>query len=283
MSFLAIIVALLLVQAWGSGTRVHRDNWFYNWQSRVGAWGVSGGLKLALLVLPPVLATSLLLDALEPVLFGLLWIVLAAGLLLYAFGRGDFHVLMQRYRSHCHSGDFEAAYLSAGAEFGWEPGVNDPESAQEVHALIQRELLYEGYQRWFAVLFYFVLLGPAGALAYRLLQLCRESVEPQVARRWVSLADWVPARLLAATFAVTGDFVGSRDALLGVFQRASLGARELLYKVAIVALGIEPCGATDDPSAFGELASAQNREFGSLLARSAVCWVVIISLLVLLY
>ena len=82
---------------------------------------------------------------------------------------------------------------------------------------------------------------------------------------------------------MTGDFVGSRDTLLSAFQRASLGAREMLYKVAVVALGIEPSGATDDPSAFGELASAQNREFGSLLARSAVCWVVIISLLVLLY
>jgi AmpE protein len=282
MSFLAIIIALLLVQAWGSGGRVHHDAWFLSWQSRVGAWNLVPGVELALVVLLPVLLVALVLDALEPALFGLVWIGLAVLLLMYSFGRGDFHALMQRYRSQCHSGDFEAAYLSARTEFGWESAGDDPVSPREVHTLIQREMLYEGFQRWFAVLFYFVLLGPAGALAYRLLHLNAENSELAVVHRWLFLADWIPARLLAATFTVTGDFVGSRDTLLGVLQQASLGARELLYTVAVDALGIEGASAAADQADFGEQASAQNREYGSLLSRSAVCWVAAISLLVLL-
>ena len=50
MTFLAIIVAILLLQAWGTAERVHFDAWFANWQIRVASWGLPGGISLALLV-----------------------------------------------------------------------------------------------------------------------------------------------------------------------------------------------------------------------------------------
>ena len=91
MTFLAIIIALVLVQVWGSGSSMHHDNWFHDWQSRVANWGVARQLKLALVVLVPVVLAQLVLNALAPLLFGLLWIALAVELLLYSLGRRDFH------------------------------------------------------------------------------------------------------------------------------------------------------------------------------------------------
>ena len=282
MTFLAIIIALVLMQAWGPGSRVHRDDWLLGWQSTVARWSVGPQVKLALVVLLPVALVQVILNALVPVLFGLLWIAMAVVLLLYSFGRRDFHELMERYQQQCRSADFEGAYLSTLPELGWATSQDDPVSPREVHALVQRCFIYEGYQRWFAVLFYFVLLGPAGALAYRLLQLCHhDDFEAEQTERWIFLADWVPARLLAAAFTLTGDFVGGRDKLLDGLVDASAQISQLLYAVGTAALGTAPTEPRDD-LVFGQEAATENQETGSLLSRSAAAWVVVVAVAVLL-
>ncbi len=283
MMFLAIIAAVLLLQAWGSAERLHYDAWFASWRFRVSSWNLSGGVSLLLLVLLPSLLLVLLLGMLEPILFGLLWLPLAVVVLLYSFGRGDFQASMGRYRGHVYGGDFEGAYLAASEDFGWDDSSDSPDTALEVHAMIQQALLYEGLQRWFSVLFYFVLLGPAGALAYRLLQLSRDDFEPVLARRCLFLMDWLPARLLAATFGLTGDFIGSRDKLLAGIQDTAADAGDVLYSVGIAALGSDASSPSGEDAVFGPEAAAQNREFDALLSRSAVCWIVALSLLVLLF
>lgn len=281
MLFLALITAVVLLQAWGTAARVQHDGWFDTWQALVASLALPAGVRLALTVLLPVLAVAVILRLAEPLLFGLLWIGLAAVLLLYAFGRGDFQEAMAHYRAHVANGDFEAAYLQACDRFGWARSRDDPATAEQAHALIQRALLYEGFQRWFAVLFYFVLLGPGGALAYRLLQLSGEDSLPSHRRRCLFLVDWVPARLLAASFALTGDFIGSRPALLNALQDTSLEADELLAGVAIEAVGEPSSPAAGDDDSLAAWAAAQNRELGALLSRSAVCWIAVLSLLVL--
>jgi AmpE protein len=281
MTFLAIIIALVLVQVWGSGNRVHHDDWFRRWQTRIAGWSVHPVVKLALVVLVPVALAQMILGVLQPLLFGVLWMAMAVFLLLYSFGRRDFHELMERYRGQCHSADFEGAYLTTLSELGWTTQDDNPVSPQEVHALVQRGFIYEGYQRWFAVLFYFVLLGPAGALAYRLLQMCRHDDEAALVERCLFLVDWVPARLLAAAFALTGDFVGSYHKLLDGLLDTALAAVQLLDVVGTAALGDSSPAA--DAAEFAQQAALQNKETGSLLARSAACWVAIISVAVLLF
>jgi len=280
MSFLAIIFALGLVQLWGSADRLHRDDWFSHWRGRATAWQVPPWLALVVVLAVPVGAAALVLDVVRPLLFGLLWIALATALLLYAFGRGDFHGMMAHYRGQCHSGDFEGAYLTARTRFGWEVAGEEPDSPPEAHAFMQRGFTYEALQRWFAVIFYFALLGPAAALAYRLLQLCREGPAPALVERCLFIADWVPARLLALTFAVTGDFTRSRSPLATALGNPSADAAALLAAVSTAALGPQAGDAGRVP--FGEQASEQNRELGALLSRSAVCWVLVLSLLVVL-
>ncbi|TGQ49636.1 hypothetical protein, partial [Mesorhizobium sp. M4B.F.Ca.ET.211.01.1.1] len=68
--------------------------------------------------------------------------------------------------------------------------------------------------RWFAVLFWFLLLGPAGALGYRLLALMAESpmrarvpVEPlALAQRLLGWIEWPVAQLMAFSMALVGNF-----------------------------------------------------------------------------
>ena len=66
MTFLALVVALILTQAWAGLDRLQVDNWYVNWQQRVANWGLPPALKLALAVLVPAVLAYLILD----VLFG---------------------------------------------------------------------------------------------------------------------------------------------------------------------------------------------------------------------
>lgn len=280
MMFLAMIIALVMTQIGGADERVQQDDWFARWQSRVETWGVGAGSWLALVVLLPALVAQGLLNALDDRILGLPWIALGVVLLLYSFGREDFQQLMARYQGQCRSADFEGAYLATLPELGWSGDSDDPGTPQAVHALVQHSFFYQGYQRWFAVLFYFVLLGPAGALAYRLLQLCRHSVATEQVGRCLFFVDWLPARLLAATFSLTGDFVCSRAPLLAGLADVQLAPGDLLDDVGTAALS--PWSPESTGERFGEQAAEQNIELGSLMSRSAAGWVALISLVVLL-
>ena len=73
----------------------------------------------------------------------------------------------------------------------------------------------EGLRRWFGVLLWFVLLGPAGALAYRIVQVLTrdatfaEALPPgQVAalEKFAQVLDWPAAHLMTLALAVAADF-----------------------------------------------------------------------------
>ncbi|MEM1152573.1 MAG: regulatory signaling modulator protein AmpE [Pseudomonadota bacterium] len=288
MTFLAIIVAVLLLQAWGNADRLHLDGWFDNWCQRLSAWGLPSLLGLALLILLPTALALLVLDVLEPILFGVFWLLAAIVLLLYAFGRGDLKAKMGQYRSYAYAGDFEAAYLAFGgdkqaaSETSEITEPSEPLKPSDVHSSIHESFLYDGLQRWFSVLFYFALLGPAWALAYRLMQLSRGRFDGDLVERCLFVLDWVPARLLAATFAIAGNFVGSKAVLISALKEGGTEAGPLLVSVGSAALEPQKLPLDDDPLAFGPEAASEDREFEALLARSAVCWIVVIALIVLL-
>ncbi len=282
MTFLALIIAVVLLQVWGTADAARHDNWFSYWRARVQSWGLQGWPSFLVLVLVPVLGAVLLLDLLRPVLFGLLWIAVAAGLLLYSFGRSDFATLVERYCQCCLRGDFEAAWLSLNNELATTQSIEAPADAMALHQEVQLALPYEGYQRWFAVVFYFLLLGPAAALAYRLLQMAEKEETAGMARQCLVVADWLPARVLALTFALAGDFVGSREALTTAAPGSGVPAAHMLRSVSASALGGLSVTAETTSEALPSAASAETRELAALLTRSAASWLIIASLMELL-
>lgn len=278
MTFLALIMALAVRHLWGGEGWIQRDLWWREWRQRAQGLGLRPSLQLLLSVALPLLLALLVLDLLRPLLFGLLWIVAAALLLLYAFGRGDFHARIARYRDYCERGNREGAWLYLREELhAGEPQEVDPGLEPEaLHQQLLSSLYYDGFQRWFAVLFWFVLLGPVAALAYRLLQLCRGVDDDGPVVKLLFLLDWIPARLLLATFAVAGDFVRSRDELVAALLDPWADSPGLLLAVGSAAVGADADGADS------QRAAADVTALAGLLTRSAVAWVVVIALLEIL-
>ncbi len=289
MKFLALVIALGLLQYWGSAGPVHRDEWFKDVVARFNGSGLMPELQVALAVLLPALLVFWLMNFVEGWALGLVPLAIAVVVLLYSFGRGDFEALVDEYRSHCRQGDFEAAFLFAQQQL--LPGCSEdcPSGPEKLHRFVKERICYLGFERWFGVMFYFVLFGPAGALAYRLLLLYRlDSEEPERQRLLDSIqywVDWVPSRLLVFTFALTGDWVGSREQLAASLGDTTSATGELLGDAAHASLGLKATvfsGDSGDTQAFAEVSDWEVGQVQSLLSRSAVAWVVVLALLVLL-
>jgi AmpE protein len=283
MSFLALVTALLLLRFWSGVDALHRDGWFRSWQDALAGLPLPGALQFTLAIVGPALLIQGFTDWLLPGVMGLQWIVVSAAVLLYSFGRGDYHEQVARYGAYCEAGDFEGAYLYFSGRYHFAPA--EELDAQAMRSAVQRHLLYEGFQRVFPPLLYFVLLGPAGALAYRLLQLSRQGPWGQLGDSVLRWADWLPARLFAGIFTLTGDFVRSREQALTAVLELNAQAAPLLQRVARAAVGIAADADdqfAEDPQAFNEWAAQINIELDDLLGRSVLAAVGLLALWVLL-
>jgi membrane protein required for beta-lactamase induction len=128
--------------------------------------------------------------------------------------------------------------------------------------------------RLFGGLFWFVLFGPAGAVLYalsRLLgELWRGDTEFHAAvERVVFLLDWLPARLLAFSFAVVGNF---DDAMLG--WRGRLDTSLPPNEAVVVAAGFGALGLNDIKPGPEYLSGVV-----SLAARAILLWLAVLGLL----
>lgn len=274
MTFLALIIALVLSLVWPYRQLLHHDAWFRQLGERLAGWGLTVTLGLVVQVGLPVAILSLLLDELRGVLFGLPWIAAASVVFLYALGRGNTGQAAEQYRSQCRRGDFEAAWHTAMENDPQNFAEGDsPQAVEYVHMAVQRNLLLQSLRGWFGVLFYFVLLGPAAALAYRLLDLGCSSAQH---RSWMTIVDWIPSRLAALSFTVMGNFVESIDECYAGFRHPRQSARDLLLSVGRAAVGHDKSATPED--GFGHYAARQNEDFSALVQRAAVCWIVVISL-----
>ena len=101
----------------------------------------------------------------------------------------------------------------------WRGRAGDRLSAGEISRLAIEQALLYSHRHVFAPLLWFAVLGPAGALFYRLSHSLdeiwgrRSEIEfgqfGQFAHQAFALIDWIPLRVTAAAFAVVGDFEGA--------------------------------------------------------------------------
>ena len=93
----------------------------------------------------------------------------------------------------------------------WQGGITESYTATQVARVGIETTLLRAHHHVFAPIFWFVLLGPAGALLYRLSDMLREEWADiagfgDFTRQVFEWLDWLPARFTAGAFAVMGDF-----------------------------------------------------------------------------
>lgn len=217
MKFLFLLGALLLEQA----RPLRPGNSVYNVFERYAAWlelkfnagqYYHGVLAWMLAVLPVVIVTLIVYHALNAVSPLLAWGWNIA-VLYFTMGFRQFSHYFREIAHALRSGDTATAreYLAR-----WRgPSAAELAPAEVARASIELALV-GSHRHVFGPIAWFLVLGPAGAVTYRLSAMLAQIWRPRAdtesdefgrfAQRLFYGFDWVPARLTATSFAVVGNF-----------------------------------------------------------------------------
>jgi len=217
LTLIAVVIALVLGHVAPSLAVSARDfGWYRRWLQWLdarfpsGFWRGRYGIVLALL--PPLLVVGLFQAALEKPLLGFGELLFAIAVLFYSWGPRDLDL------------DVEAIVAAPDPTTRREaaarlwPAATSP--SLDASSLVEA-VFRNAQRRWFGVLFWFLLLGPVGAVMYRLTALAGEDdagdLPPETrtgARTLLSLLDWPIAQLMALALALVGDF----DTVVGAWK-----------------------------------------------------------------
>lgn len=136
--------------------------------------------------------------------------ILAFFILILSLGPRDLEHQVTAFTDARDHGSTERANRIASEIMGREAEETEP----ELSIRVSESIVEQANERLTAVLFWFCILGPFGAMLYRLTALAfrfskddpdRTNIHQQ-AFRLMHILNWVPARLLAATYALVGNF-----------------------------------------------------------------------------
>lgn len=200
------------------------------------AWWLGAALPAALVSL-----TYGLLTHVQPLLAFLMGI----GVLYLTMGFRQFSHVFTSIHLALRLGEVEQARQLLAQ---WRGRAGDRLTASEVARLAIEQALLSSHRHVFAPLLWFVVLGPAGALLYRIAhtldELWGERGEMefgefgQFAHQAFALIDWLPLRVTAAAFAVVGDFEDAVHCWRTQAERWSDGGSGILLASGAGALGV---------------------------------------------
>lgn len=250
------------------------------WRSRFG---------IAYAIAPPVLVTLILQIIFSLPLYGLPSALLGIVVLMYVWGPSD---LDRDVETIVDARDIPTQ--QAAATRLWPPGVTLQLSKKN---LIQAVFI-NSMSRWFGVVFWFVLLGPCGAVLYRLAVLSATGNTinhlPQKtllgAQRLLALLNWPVAQLMTLSLAIVGSF----DTVLAAWRqyggfRCSFSIKFMLaaaYANVMRHLQGDSAGsyvqASDLPETSSDDVSAVLLQAMNQVWRILLLWIVIMSLFVII-
>lgn len=282
-SLLAILLALGLLRARPSLAQWRHDGWFRLWTTQLREIGGIGRVLLALVVPGALCLLILWLLGLLPLAW--LWqLAFALAVLLWSLGPreldGDLDALAQAPDTLSRQAAAKALANGASAAPAWEAG-----------ALLDT-VAYAALRRRFGVLFWFLLLGPLGALLYRLVQtlgrdgsLKLDAASRGDARYVANALDWIPAHLLVFTLALVGHWEAVTGAWRAWHQAAGRAAwygSEPGFLGAAARSGIEPDVAAGDGYAVDvDDPQAEVARLRRALQRALLAWLAVTALIVI--
>ncbi len=208
---LAILIALVIVWSAPQLARRRDDRWFRGWVNRLS--DTSGPGRVAVILLVPVIAAVIIAGILASLpFFDLAWLIFSIAVLVYALGPREIET------------DIDAI-LRAPDTLRRDEAMaalrHDEQALTWFAPALVGAAFYGALRRRFGVLLWFVLLGPAGGLGYRLAQilgrdasLALDSATRTAAQRVADALDWIPAHLMVFAMALVSDF----DAVIGAWK-----------------------------------------------------------------
>ncbi len=249
-------------------------------------------IPVAILATVLVLPVFIVMLSLGDTLFGFPYLILAIIVLFFSLGPKDIGEDVDEYCRAIEAGDEDRINSMAKALIEKDAPA-DP--LDRIH-MVEASVCVQANNRLFAVIFWFVLLGPLGAWTYRVTDLIRrravfnatreegdatspDSVEAaQSLHGWLA---WIPARLTAIGYAMAGSFEGALSAWRNPDETRALHPDEqsesLLARVGIGALALDEIDGENNSDRGVRGATAAN----GLVFRLLFIWAAVIAAMTL--
>jgi AmpE protein len=258
-----------------------------------GRWGVqpwfngpAGVLATVLPVMVAVGLVQLMIDAVGGFFGGLVGILFGATVLIAAIGKRGAEQEIADYQQALERGDFEGAYLHV-RDLLRERVSPTP---SEMNRLLIERLLVRNHERLLAILFWFALLGPAGAVLYR--STTQLKGLPRAGRafgdefmeavfRLQAILDWIPARITALLYGLIGSFIDAMRQwrLSGAEWAADLYSSN---QEVLISAGVGSLRLREHVVVQGETMGTLRHELQEALAltqRAVTAWIIAFALL----
>ncbi|MGH8293561.1 MAG: regulatory signaling modulator protein AmpE [Gammaproteobacteria bacterium] len=284
MSFLALLVSLLLDLALRHLEHLRGPRWFRAYFESLGFLTQAtdfwrAGFGVLVIVLVPTIVTLFIGHLLDHI-WGGLGFAFAVLILLLTLGPQDLHAQASEYIEAVRAGNIVRAEGLARALLRAKPPA-EPAACSEAmtHAVFS-----EANERLFGILFWFALLGPAGAVLYRSTDFLRRlpSAEERSSEfihavgRLHGVLAWIPAHLAALGYGLSGSFEDAISELKTFYANCTLR----FYQVSDDLLACAGLGAL---RASGEQAGAERlRTALVLVRRTLIIWMVVYALITLI-
>jgi len=185
------------------------EGWMHKRCKRIPLW--DGALGVVLAMVFPLFAVWVLFYIFS---WGIFTFILSILVVLISMGPKDLGSQIENYHAALTINDAEAAAIAARQITTASAYDDYVPSDKEVN----KAILIQANERIVAVLFWFLILGPLGAVAYRVVSELRIGVVErghgfvEAALDLRRIMAWVPARLLALGYALAGSLVHSLEA-----------------------------------------------------------------------
>jgi AmpE protein len=285
MNLIALIVGLVLERLLTQLLHLRELRWLDDWFARGARWirtapGAAGSWIALVVMLLPVVPVAWIAWTFRDSLAGFAYLAFAAVVLFFSLGPQDLLLQLREWLAARERGDdATAADISASIREtdGQETTVPTPWA-------LESAVFVQANHRIFGVVFWFMLLGPAGAWAYRVADLFRRHMRAtgtggkatERVESLFGLIAWAPARLLAFSYAIAGSFDDAFEDWRAYYERTS--AR--LFTVSENILSAAGVGAIRRRCPEGNTVLTV-RSVRDLLLRTLFIWITFIAVLTL--
>jgi len=221
MTLLAIVLSLFIERVWTTLAELRSFAWFERLVDRFAGKGSprsSSGIFAVLAVMALPLFAVVVAQVLLAKIFAVLGLVFAVLVVLFCLGPRDLDADVHAFLNAWERGDEDKAQRYARRIYG---ETAETVGMRSLGRPVVEGILVAAHERWFGVIFWFVILGPLGAVWYRLACVLRDKCQRQAeedafkdaALLMHHILAWIPVRLTLLSYALTGSFGDTLEAL----------------------------------------------------------------------
>lgn len=287
MLLISLLIAIAIRQFWKCTSFTQCDLWLITadkhltrWLKKIDIQDTTVNFAIVISVMAIVVFTlSSMLHSNYTLLYG----VFSCAILVYSFGRSEVTGHITNFIVAQAKGDWNQACRYA-QQLNVDTNTLTEGNWHKLNRTLLSQANYQGFEQFFAVVFWFFLLGPVGAISYRLTQVwanqisihnkeCSNTKTAREFQRLIAFIDWPAIRVLGLSYAVTGNFIGCINAWKSAVTDRKLSNKEVLFKSLEGALFIDEAITHTKQITRKELEALQQ-----IQTRTLWLWVTVIAL-----